>query len=264
MGKQGKYMTIVAVGILLIVVLGIAFTGNRRERGADGGAGSGMETGAGSGAESGAGSGTGTGAGSGMGTGAETDAGVSEKGGADGLEEYMKEQDVIMDEMMKDMENVPKTGSAAVDFLNGMIPHHESAVSMSESYLKNGAANGELKQLAEAIIEQQSEEILEMKAMAERILADGTKDEEAEAAYLEEYEKLFEDSHSHMAHGVVANVDRAFADGMIMHHQMAVDMAKAILNHTDDEDVKKMAQDMIDLQEEEIGRMQEIVKNNGL
>ena len=45
-----------------------------------------------------------------------------------------------------------------------------------------------------------------------------------------------------------------------MHHQMAVDMAKDILDYTDEEEVKQLAQEIIDVQEKEIEQMQKLIQ----
>jgi uncharacterized protein (DUF305 family) len=47
---------------------------------------------------------------------------------------------------------------------------------------------------------------------------------------------------------------------MIMHHQMAVDMARDILDYSEQEEVKKLAQDIIDVQEKEIEQMQKLIQ----
>lgn len=228
MSRQAKAYTIAILGFILIIILGFMATTNSRNK---------NDT-------------------------SSTDS--QETSASKSVEEYKKEQDIIMEEMMADMENIPKSGYAAIDFLNGMIPHHQSAVAMSESYLKYGGKNGDLKQLAENIIKTQNEEIIEMKKMVENLEAEGIRDEEKEAVYLEEYNKMFHASHTeHDAHtgkDTIQNVDWAFAEGMKMHHQMAIDMSKVILEHTEEEAVKKLADDIIKLQEEEIVQMDNILK----
>lgn len=74
-------------------------------------------------------------------------------------------------------------------------------------------------------------------------------------AFAEAMDKM----HRDMAIAYSGNADRDFAAGMIPHHQGAIDMARVVIEHGKDPEVRKLAQDIIAAQEREIAQMREML-----
>lgn len=174
------------------------------------------------------------------------------------LNRYLTEQDSIMMNMMEDMIIREKSGNASIDFLEGMIPHHEAAIKMSESYLNYSKDGTDLQTLAQDIITEHKKELAQMNELIQKYRNQSKKDRAREDGYLAKYSQMFsQDSRSHHVNPSGAQtIDRAFAESMIIHHQMAVDMAGDILDYTDEKEVRQLAREIKDVQEKEIRQMQ--------
>ena len=171
---------------------------------------------------------------------------------------YLREQDTIISDMLENM-RVKESGSAELDFLISMIPHYEASVELSKSYLLLGGKNKKLKELAREIIDEQLEEIEDMRELIKEFQNPGITGSEKEKEYLKMYNKMLS-AHQQISDETAAssNVEEAYIEGMVIHHQMAADMAETILKYSSNREICDIAEDIFEMQKEEITQMEEI------
>lgn len=161
--------------------------------------------------------------------------------------------------MHKDMA-ISFTGNADADFVRGMIPHHQGAVDVSEIVLKFGKDDG-VRKLATEIIAAQKTEIAQMRAWLAKNPSPASS---LKAAMVTKaYSNINMRMHKDMNVPITGNADRDFIAGMVPHHEGAVEMAKVVLRHGTDSDLRKLAEDVVRGQSAEIVMMIGWLRDNG-
>jgi uncharacterized protein (DUF305 family) len=146
---------------------------------------------------------------------------------------------------------------ADVEFLQGMIPHHQQAVEMAE-LVEPSTDRAELRELAEDVISSQSAEVELMTGLLEEAGEDvpdadmagmGHGDEPMMGGMMSDQQmEAMED-----ASGV--EFDRLWAESMIAHHQGAIEAAEAAREAGADADVRAIADAVIEAQTAEIEQL---------
>lgn len=148
------------------------------------------------------------------------------------------------------------TGNADIDFVRGMIPHHQGAVDMAKVQLQYGK-DEELKELARRIIVAQESEIGFMKQWLSGRDASFTYPNACDRPAVKEYKAAMEVMHRDMAIAYTGDADIDFARGMIPHHQGAVDMAWTLKKYGKEPALRPLTDDIVRSQQQEIRLMQD-------
>ncbi|NBU06856.1 MAG: DUF305 domain-containing protein [Acidimicrobiia bacterium] len=139
-----------------------------------------------------------------------------------------------------------------VMFVQGMIPHHQQAVDMSQLAL-DGRAGAAVAELAGRITVAQDDEIATMRGILSRW-------------GVEEDEHAMHRSSDHSSMKGMLSDDQLDAlaalwlEFMIMHHEGAIAMAEAVLADGVDEEVRALATAIITAQQTEIGEMRALLE----
>ena len=141
-------------------------------------------------------------------------------------------------------------------FAEMMIPHHQQAVDMSDLALEK-STNPKILDLAQRIKSAQSSEIIQMQSWlggeeANSMMSDHSGHSMGGMLTDEEFSKLESSS------GVT--FDTLFLEGMIVHHEGAIDMAQMIKDTTTQE-VNTFGLNVVEVQSAEIREMKEILES---
>ena len=168
--------------------------------------------------------------------------------------DFGKEYMDSMNDMHEDMMEGMQANDADVAFAKGMLPHHEGAVDMAEIQLKYGK-DDTMRKLAEDVIAAQEAEIKQMEDWLE---ANPDTEEQPNTIEMRQaYDASMQSMHDDMMQGILSeDADMAFAKGMLPHHEGAVAMAEVQLKYGKNEEMRKLAQEIIDAQKAEIDLMQ--------
>ena len=183
-----------------------------------------------------------------------------------------------MDHSKMDMDKNPCSGSLSeVEYLEHMIPHHQVAIDMSDLLLPK-SKNPVILHLCRDITRKQSYEIWEMTMLKNKINGQLTDNSswtiECYKTNLEESYPVLSKSkdgscnplffkpneHMKMMEDMDIN-DKSYLEHMIPHHQVAVDMSKRLLLHTNNSYLLDFCRKLIIDQQGEIFYMNNLLMN---
>jgi uncharacterized protein (DUF305 family) len=182
---------------------------------------------------------------------------------------FIDETNAAMAKMMASM-TIKPTGNVDHDFVAMMIPHHQGAIDMAQAELRYGQ-NQQLLRISQEIVVEQLQEIAAMRiAVGEKVspyeamlaasvpgaaatvapapAAPGTAETlsaAAEGPFLKENDADMARMMDDMAIKPTGEIDRDFVAMMVPHHQGAIDMAEAELRYGRNAQLRRIAQEII-------------------
>lgn len=145
-------------------------------------------------------------------------------------------------------------------FIEQMIPHHKSAISMADIALEK-AQHQEIKMLATNIKTSQSAEITKMegwyKAWYGSDVPQDNDENTSRTGMMGQSRGMMGNNADTKTLENASNLDKTFIEEMIPHHQMAIMMANMLLRSTTRSEMRQLAQDIISAQTKEINEMRQ-------
>jgi uncharacterized protein (DUF305 family) len=143
---------------------------------------------------------------------------------------------------------------ADIEFLQGMIPHHEEAVEMARP-VPDRTDRPELNQLAGDIIALQEAEIAQMEQMLADADADAGAEEAGHGGHGDMPGMMGEEEMERLAVLEGVEFDLAFIDMMIAHHEGAITSAEQVIQGGQNPQARQLAEAIIAEQRAEIDQM---------
>lgn len=155
---------------------------------------------------------------------------------------------------------------ADVEYLSGMIPHHQQAYEMSGMLLDKDDIEADVTALAEDIREAQGPEIEQMESWLDAWgeTGNGADDEDMDHGDMDDedmgHEGMMSDEDlAELEESRGTEASRMFLEQMIVHHEGAVSSAEQHLQDGENPEALELSEDIIADQQAEIDQMEDIL-----
>ncbi len=141
-------------------------------------------------------------------------------------------------------------------FIDGMVPHHQSAIAMAQAAKDAGLSNPDLVAIAKNIASSQQREINQMRNWRKEWFGSSAIDPNGADPLGLTMEQMGM-QHVSTQFSDVGDLDAAFAEMMIDHHKGAIRMAKLAQKKGQHAETRNLADEIIEAQKREIRTMEE-------
>lgn len=141
-------------------------------------------------------------------------------------------------------------------FIDAMVPHHREAIAMAKEAQEGGLQTEELQTVSTEIIAAQEREIAQMLDWREEWFGSREIGAGGAAALGLSDDEAGMEMHESGSIATSGDVDQAFAQGMLPHHEGAIAMAKLAQDRASHEEIRTLADEIVEAQEREIEVLQ--------
>lgn len=169
----------------------------------------------------------------------------------------------IMD-MMQQMGSQEMSGNVDQDFAQMMITHHQGAINLSDQVMQSGD-NSEIIEWARKVSQTKQQEIDQLQTYAGNNADAGSMNDQMGAAggASDQLRTATEGTLNQLqSAGLNGDPDHDYAHLLILHHQDAIEMAEVQVQNGQNEELKALAQQIIDNNQQEIGELETWVSTN--
>lgn len=164
-----------------------------------------------------------------------------------------------MPNMMGSSESASEYSNTDIMFAQMMIPHHQQAVDMS-TLAETRTTNPELLALAKQIKEAQAPEIQQMEAWLEKSGSSSHMGHSMDDMGMGMGGMMSAEQMTALENASGAEFDKLYLEGMIAHHEGAIDMAQMIIGSSNAE-AKTLGENIVKSQSAEIKQMKQMLEN---
>lgn len=150
-------------------------------------------------------------------------------------------------------ENFLESDYLDLNYITNMIPHHQGAIDASQILLKY-SKNPTIRKIAQRIIKDQKAEIEEFSTLLPTLETQKKLYSPKEVTLFNQQAKADKNTMIQEMDNLslTPNINKNFLAIMIFHHQYAIDISKEILKYTQNEQIRIIAQRIIQTQEQEV------------
>lgn len=180
--------------------------------------------------------------------------------------DYLKKIDLIYLELKDSLGSTEKTGDLNTDFLNQVLQYQRALIALSKNELQYGERK-ELKQPVDQFIDGLKLNLKKISKVQKKVSENPVYDETKEATYLSSYEEIYQQILTNLkVEGeqptvLIGNsIDMDFLTRLSKQCEVWTIFMNSILQQTEDDGVKELANDLIQSSDRLKGEIQALIK----